>query len=155
VARGRVGGRKPLRVRVDVSRAGVRGGLGDARVRRAVREVVRRERAKVAAISVTLVSGRRMRALNRWHFRRTGLTDVISFALPVGKVLMGDIYVAPEAAARSAAAHGISVREEMTRLVVHGVLHVLGWDHPEGERRTRSAMWRRQELYVRALKKGA
>jgi probable rRNA maturation factor len=34
---------------------------------------------------------------------------------------------------------------------VHGTLHALGWDHPEGPGRTRSAMWRRQERYVEAL----
>ena len=45
------------------------------------------------------------------------------------------------------------MREELLRLVVHGVLHVLGYDHPDGESRERSAMWRRQETLVqRALK---
>jgi probable rRNA maturation factor len=42
-------------------------------------------------------------------------------------------------------------REELARLVVHGTLHVLGWDHPETEDRTRSPMWRRQERYVDRL----
>jgi ssRNA-specific RNase YbeY (16S rRNA maturation enzyme) len=39
----------------------------------------------------------------------------------------------------------------MVRLAVHGTLHVLGYDHPEGAGRARSAMWRRQERYVRRL----
>ena len=43
------------------------------------------------------------------------------------------------------------LREELVRLVVHGTLHVLGYDHPDGPGRTRSAMWRRQERYVRRL----
>jgi probable rRNA maturation factor len=46
---------------------------------------------------------------------------------------------------------GIPLREELIRLVVHGTLHALGWDHPEGPGRTRSAMWRKQERYVEAL----
>jgi probable rRNA maturation factor len=43
------------------------------------------------------------------------------------------------------------VREELIRLVVHGTLHVLGYDHPDHGERERSPMWRRQERYVEAL----
>jgi probable rRNA maturation factor len=43
------------------------------------------------------------------------------------------------------------LRQELIRLVVHGTLHALGREHPEGPHRTRSAMWRRQERYVEAL----
>ncbi|PYO91296.1 MAG: hypothetical protein DMD66_00070, partial [Gemmatimonadetes bacterium] len=46
------------------------------------------------------------------------------------------------------------LRTELLRLAVHGTLHVLGYDHPEGPGRTRSAMWRRQERYVRRLTQG-
>ncbi|GIW50865.1 MAG: hypothetical protein KatS3mg081_0220 [Gemmatimonadales bacterium] len=46
---------------------------------------------------------------------------------------------------------GVRFREEIVRLVVHGTLHVLGYDHPEGEARQRSPMWLRQERYVRSL----
>ena len=46
------------------------------------------------------------------------------------------------------------VEEELVRLTVHGTLHVLGYDHPEGRGRTRSAMWLRQERYVRRLRGG-
>ena len=44
-----------------------------------------------------------------------------------------------------------SVREEVARLVVHGILHVLGYDHPEDETRETSDMWRRQERLLRRL----
>jgi len=52
--------------------------------------------------------------------------------------------------ARAAPDHG-SLFEELVRLTVHGTLHVLGYDHPAGPARMRSAMWRRQEKYVRRL----
>jgi probable rRNA maturation factor len=45
----------------------------------------------------------------------------------------------------------VSVREELTRLIVHGVLHVLGHDHPDGDDRAESPMWRRQERLVQTL----
>jgi probable rRNA maturation factor len=64
---------------------------------------------------------------------------------------VGDVYVCAWVAEREARSRGIPVREELIRLVVHGTLHVLGLDHPEDERRSRSPMWRRQERYVDAL----
>lgn len=94
-----------------------------------------------------------MRQLNaRWTGRREA-TDVLAFALPGPRgSLAGDVYICPWVAGREAEARGIPLREELRRLVVHGVLHVLGYDHPEGERRMLSPMWRRQERYLRSAR---
>jgi len=77
---------------------------------------------------------------------------VLSFALPTPDgALVGDVYICPAVARANARTAGVGVREELVRLVVHGTLHVLGYDHPEGPGRTMSPMWRRQERYVKAL----
>lgn len=108
-------------------------------------------------MELTLLDARAMRRLNRRATGRRGLTDVIAFALPQPDgVVLGDVYVCP-AAARAAVNGGAgrgeaeSMDEELVRLAVHGTLHVLGYDHPEGAGRTRSGMWRKQEAYVRRL----
>jgi rRNA maturation RNase YbeY len=95
-----------------------------------------------------------MRQLNARYKRQDRVTDVLSFALtiPDGR-LAGDIYICRAEAVRQARLHGRPGREELLRLVVHGVLHVLGYDHPDTDARERSAMWRRQERYVRKLLK--
>ena len=102
-----------------------------------------------------------MRRLNRRATGRRGLTDVLAFALPQPDgALLGDVYICPAAAARwvkngaRAKRNGGGVEEELVRLAVHGTLHVLGYDHPDGPGRTRSAMWGRQERYVRRLLRG-
>jgi probable rRNA maturation factor len=118
-------------------------------VREIVRAVLDGERAGAASLSVTFVTAARMRNLNRRAFGRRGETDVIAFGLPHAGRLAGDVYVGPAVARRSARALGIGIREEVARLVVHGTLHVLGHDHPAGDARARSPMWRRQETYVR------
>lgn len=94
-----------------------------------------------------------MRRLNAEHFGRDRVTDVIAFPLPLPDGgLAGDIYVCRAQAVRSAREAGVSLRQELIRLVIHGTLHVLGYDHPEGSAaRMRSPMWRRQERLVRAL----
>lgn len=125
--------------------------LSPATARRIVKAVLRGER-RDALISITFVGRDAMRRLNAEHRGHDRPTDVLAFALPQpGSLPMGDVYVCPWVAARQARAHGVSLREELVRLVIHGTLHALGRDHPEGPDRIRSAMWRRQERYVEAL----
>jgi rRNA maturation RNase YbeY len=122
-------------------------------VERLAESVLRAERVRNALVSITFVTDRRIAAMNRKHLQHSGPTDVISFGfVPVepGGDVVGDVYIAPGVARRNAMAHGSSVREELLRLVVHGVLHVLGHDHPEGEERYASSMWRRQERLLRS-----
>jgi probable rRNA maturation factor len=135
---------------VAVQAEGVRVALGRVRVATMVREVLRGERVRSALLSVTFLSRRRMAAMHRRHLGHAGPTDVISFGFcdALGATI-GDLYICPEVAAANARAFDRPVREELARLVVHGTLHVLGYDHPEGEARMTSPMWRRQERYVR------
>jgi probable rRNA maturation factor len=109
-------------------------------------------------VDLTLLTPAAMRRMNRRATGRRGLTDVIAFTLPQpdGTVL-GDVYLCPGAAERWVMGAGGRtgkarvVAEEIVRLAVHGTLHVLGYDHPDGPGRTRSTMWRKQENYVRRL----
>lgn len=135
----------------DVTVGGRRIALPAATVRRVVRGVLSAER-QAADISVTFLGLELMRRLNLRYRKRDKPTDVIAFALvrPAAPPL-GDIYVCAAVAEQQARRHGVSRREELIRLIVHGVLHVLGYDHPESDDRVLSAMWRRQERYVERL----
>jgi probable rRNA maturation factor len=131
--------------RIPVSRAGVVA---------AARATLRSQRARNVMLSIAFVSDRAIRALNRRHLRRDRRTDVMAFGFRRrGRAdpIIGDVYIAPGVARESARANGVSVREEIVRLVVHGTLHVLGYDHPESEARTKSPMWRAQERLVARL----
>ncbi len=125
--------------------------LAAGAVRTLAARVLRAERSRLSALSITLVGPRRIRALNRSHLSHDHVTDVIAFAL--GDV--GDVYICPAAARASARAFRTSPAAELRRLVVHGVLHVLGYDHPEGEARMGSPMWRRQERHLVTLARRA
>lgn len=135
----------------DVRCGGRARGLPAGTVRRVVHAVLAGERAD-ADVSVSFIGAASMRRLNQRHKGHDRPTDVIAFALshPDAR-LLGDIYVCPSVARASAARHATSARRELVRLVVHGMLHVLGHDHPDGEGRVQSDMWRRQERYVRRL----
>lgn len=127
----------------------------------AARHVLAWERARNTRVELTFLDPAAMRRLNRRATGRRSLTDVIAFALPQpdGTVL-GDVYLCTAAAERwvtnggqgKGEGGGVAALEvEVLRLAVHGTLHVLGYDHPEGPGRMRSAMWRRQERYVGRL----
>jgi len=142
---------------VDVSADGVRAPVARERLKDLAVGVLEAERVRDALLSITLVSPTRIARLNRAHLGHAGATDVISFALtnPPGasarQAIVGDIYIAPAVARANAARMGTSVRQEIARLVVHGTLHVLGHDHPDGADRTTSPMWRRQEQLLAKL----
>ena len=140
---------------VRVSFAGDRRALSVPTVRRIVTAVLDGQDVTRATVTVTFMSPARMRSLNRRTFGRDRPTDVIAFSLPHTDELVGDVYVCPTVARRSARRFEISPREELLRLVVHGILHVLGHDHPDGPSRVRSPMWKLQERYVTALTGGS
>lgn len=92
-----------------------------------------------------------MASLNRDIMGRPGTTDVIALAFrrrTTREPVIGDIYIAPAVTKANARAAGVPVREEAARVVLHGVLHVLGRDHPDAGRE-RSPMWRTQERLLR------
>ena len=119
------------------------------RLRQAVRAAFRSAAVREGEIALTLLADAEIAELNFEYLHHEGPTDVISFALyqPPEPVL-GDVYIGVEQAAAEARRHRIPLQQELVRLAAHGVLHVLGHDHPEGEERTRSAMWRMQEEIV-------
>lgn len=139
----------PRAVRVAVSTEGVRTPVAAARLAAAAERVLRAEHVASAMVSVTLVTASAMAELNQRHLGHAGPTDVIAFGFrdPRGAVV-GDVYLCPSVARENAKHFGVGVREELLRLAVHGTLHVLGHEHPEGEARLSSPMWRRQEVLL-------
>ena len=106
----------------------------------------------LAEVSLIFSDETTMAALNAQFMGKTGPTDVLSFPIdgepePTGRVpdaggsgpgeppspeipqLIGDIVICPAVAARNAVEHECSLDDELALLVVHGVLHLLGWDH--------------------------
>jgi probable rRNA maturation factor len=144
-----------MSVSIYVCAHDVRAGLGAARVQSIARATLASERVRDAMLSITFVSNAAIARLHARHLGHQGATDVISFGFAgsgKGSPVVGDIYIAPGVARANAIANGVPIREEIARLVVHGTLHVLGYDHPEADARTRSPMWKRQErLLARAL----
>ena len=124
----------------------------EALLRRAVSLVLERETTEEAELSVTLQSDADIAGLNTKYLSKEGPTDVIAFALhEAGEPVLGDVYVGYECAVAQSEERGISLQEELARLTIHGVLHVLGHDHDEGAGREQSEMYRVQESLLTTL----
>jgi probable rRNA maturation factor len=88
-----------------------------------------------AELSVCLVEDGTMEALNAAHRGKPRPTDVLSFSLLEGshaqfrRGLLGDVVIGIQTAARQATAQGRDLDDEVARLLIHGVLHLLGHDH--------------------------
>jgi probable rRNA maturation factor len=88
-----------------------------------------------AELCVVLVDDVRMRQLNRDWRGKDAATDVLSFsqlegeAMPLACLMLGDVVVSVDALRRQAADGGWAIEEELARLLLHGVLHLLGFDH--------------------------
>lgn len=146
-----------MSVAVDVAVERGRLGMPQRLAESAARAVLRAEGVQDAALSIAFVSSRTIAALNRKHLGHRGATDVISFGFrpAAGAPLTGDIYIAADVARGAARERKITLREELVRLVVHGTLHVLGYDHPDDESRVASPMWRQQERLVARVLRSA
>jgi len=116
-------------------------------------------RAPAYSLGLSLVGDAEIATLNNTWRQQPGPTDVLAFAaqeagldnLPPqaipGPLELGDIVISVETAARQAAQHGHNLEEELLFLASHGLLHLLGWDHPDGAKL--AAMLARQEELVK------
>ncbi|MCK4384984.1 MAG: rRNA maturation RNase YbeY [candidate division Zixibacteria bacterium] len=103
-------------------------------------------------VDVIFVDDDFMRKINRKFTRRRKTTDVLSFGMKEGKNMgvdypsLGDIYVSLDQAKRQAQEYRISLKEETSRLVIHGLLHLLGYDH-KGKKEA-EIMKQKEEAYL-------
>ncbi|MFQ5989410.1 MAG: rRNA maturation RNase YbeY [Candidatus Methylomirabilales bacterium] len=98
-------------------------------------------------VSVVLVDDRAIRRLNRLYLNHDRPTDVLAFPQQQGLPspqphLLGDVVISVETAARQAKAHGHSLAQELAMLLIHGILHLLGYD--DSTPATRRRMWAEQ-----------
>ena len=96
-------------------------------------------------LSLQLVNDLDIRQLNALYRQKDQPTDVLAFAALEAKtaqpmelwrafpVCLGDIVISIETAQRQAQQQGCSLKRELTWLAAHGLLHLLGWDHPDDE----------------------
>ena len=117
---------------------------GDALVALAARALGHERYPDRTELSITAVTDDAIASLKAEHLGEDAPTDVLSFpiddlfpgvppavASDGPPLMLGDVVIAPSYIARQAAAHGVSEGDELALMVVHGILHLMGWDHED------------------------
>jgi probable rRNA maturation factor len=104
---------------------------------------------------VLIVDDAKIRNINRDYLGRDKATNVISFAMQEGEGagvqpgLLGDVVISADTAARDAAEAGVAFESELYFLLLHGILHLLGYDHERGtEEEARNMEAREREVFA-------
>jgi probable rRNA maturation factor len=109
--------------------------IGNAALKLRAERMLGALRLRNAELSILLCDDPEIHALNRRHRRKDKPTDVLAFAMqegtpmPRGQRLLGDVVISLDTARRQAAERGHALWDEVTLLLAHGLLHLVGYDH--------------------------
>ena len=107
-------------------------------LRRIARKILSVSGYPEAELSILILDNAGIRKINRDYLQRDRPTNVISFAMQEGEgsglqpLLLGDVVISAERAAADAAEAGLPFEHELVFLLLHGILHLLGYDHERG-----------------------
>ena len=108
-------------------------------------------------MDVIFVNDKFMKQLNKKFTKRNQTTDVLSFGMrgnepeTIEYPSLGDIYVSLDQAKRQAEEYRVGFQKEVERLVTHGLLHLLGYDHKS--KNQESIMRKKEEIYLKDIQK--
>lgn len=112
------------------------------------------------SFSLTFVDDEEIRRLNREYRQKDEPTDILTFAMDDGEAfpvvpdmdeedrVLGDVFISIDAMRRNADSFEVSEREELARLLVHGVLHLLGQDHATNDFKTEPMLVLQEKILV-------
>jgi len=107
-----------------------------------------KEEEKIGEISVMFVGDEEIKELNFKYRKKKKPTDVLAF--PQDSPLIGDVVISIDTASRQAKMQHHSINDELSFLLIHGTLHLLGYDHHQD--RERKIMFKKQDEYFQKLR---
>jgi rRNA maturation RNase YbeY len=126
--------------------------LSAPKIRRLILKVLHSLRLRSAILGIAFLPESQMARKNKTYRCKSGSTDVLAFAYPLPKkckMLLGDVLICPKYAVRQAKLASVPWEEELQRLLIHGLLHLAGYDHAVKLQAKR--MFSRQERLLKSL----
>jgi probable rRNA maturation factor len=139
---------------VDILQKGAGRSYSSRKLKKIALKVLELLKQNQAELSLALVSNAEIRRLNAKYRKKDYPTDVLSFPVedspPAGGRLLGDVIISVEKARQQAKERRRSLDQEMVTLLIHGVVHLLGYDHERSAKDAR-VMGRLEKRIQRAL----
>lgn len=143
---------------VEFARRGAGRKYPTAVLRKIARELLALLNQQRAELSVALVGDKEMRPLNAKYRKKNQTTDVLSFFVAdqpkASPIILGDVIISVEQARRQAKARKKTLKSEMVTLLIHGILHLLGYDHERSERQAKVMFALERKLHARLCERG-
>lgn len=128
----------------------IRSDLPDSHIRKIVRTVFQEEgRTERGVVSIVLTDDATLQELNTRFFRKSRPTDVIAFPLHGRENFLGEIYISMERVKENSMAYHVSLSQELARYIIHGILHLLGYEDKTQQEKKR--MQEKEDGYLKKL----
>jgi rRNA maturation RNase YbeY len=111
-----------------------------------LRDLISNEHARTGEINIIFTSDRKVLELNREYLSRENLTDIITFDYTENKVIAGDLFISVPRVKENAEKFKVTFKAELKRVIVHGVLHLLGYE--DGNQQTKSLMRKKEDQFL-------
>ncbi|MSP37284.1 MAG: rRNA maturation RNase YbeY [Deltaproteobacteria bacterium] len=143
---------------VEITRRGAGTKYPTAALRKIAAGLLFELKQQRAELSIALVGDGEMRPLNRRYRKKNKTTDVLSFIIEdqpqSGLLLLGDVVISVEQARRQAKERHKTLKSEMVTLLIHGILHLLGYDHERSARQAKIMFALERKLQTRLCERG-
>ncbi len=121
-------------MRIDIFYDSIKYRLKKSRKKVKIIEKVIIEESKIPGdLYFIITNDKELIEINREFLKRNSLTDVITFDYSVGKKVNGEVYISKETVKRNAYNYKVSLEEEMLRVMIHGTLHLCGYNDKSKE----------------------
>lgn len=116
-----------------------------------IEKVILKESKIPGGLYFIITNDKKLLRINREFLKRNSLTDVIAFDYSEGKNVKGEIYISKETVKRNAYNYKVSLGDEMLRVMIHGTLHICGYNDKSKEEK--SIMRKKEDEWIERSKK--
>lgn len=123
---------------------------GKRKIRSWIKKVIHTNKKESGEINIILTNDEYILELNRKFLRRDYYTDIITFDYSSKNIISGELYISVERVKENAKIFKIGVKEELQRVIIHGILHLLGYTDQKKEEKI--IMREMEEKYMKMIK---